>query len=840
MRDIVMLKDLRASDAGLAGAKAANLGELISVGIPVPNGFCLLNSVYDSTAAPVLWQQLDLFATQLTDEQLMSAAASLRGAVETIAVPAPLLAELEQAYHAVRPAHGAVVVRSSGTLEDSETASFAGQYHTELAVRSLDDVVAAVKRCWASLWDVHAIRYRERVGVLHTRASMAVIVQAMVPAQAAGVMFTAGVSDDRVVIESSWGYGEAVVNGLVTPDRFEVSRANAQVENIELARKMQMVVPSLKGTGTVLTDLAPERQTMASLTREQASELAAHGLAIEAHFGRPQDVEWAIANSDIAILQARPLSYQAKRSEFRWESPIEGAWWARISICDSWLPEPLSPLFATTLFPCLVKRWMENWAGPESEHDHNPLLPKPMAGTINGFAYLRIDFPMNKYPFRTAKLVLNFFRFHLGRLGKRWRTQVLPRHVDRLEAMRRLDLPRLDTTEVFDLIDEAQDLTARYWAILGGLAWYWNGGEWLLERAYRVLTGSIDLDGEKVPGHGVLLQGYSTKTFETDVALYELARAGEGDSKSAHRFGELLTQYGHQVFQLDFVEATPGEDPSTFTATIEAYRDGRLQDPRERVRSLAQRREATQTQIDFALRGSMVKRTVLHILLRWNRRYAQVRDLALFYLTLAWPLIRRAYLELGQRLVQAGGLESSVDAFYLTGDELRAELKAVTRGHPPRKWAETVRERRLLREEQKLLTPPAQVPESMRLFMGPLDVTALALLGQSTSEREGPGLNGSAVSPGRVRARARHISTVKDFEKLKMGEVLVAPYITPAWSPLLAIAGGVVTDAGGALSHGSIVVREYGIPAVMGTNNATKMIQDGQIVTVDGNRGLVY
>ena len=570
-------------------------------------------------------------------------------------------------------------------------------------------------------------------------------------------------------------------------------------------------------------------------------ELAAHGLAIEAHFGRPQDVEWAIADGEIAILQARPLTHQDKRSGFRWESPIEGAWWARISICDSWLPEPLSPLFATTLFPCLVKRWLENWGGPESEHVHNPLLPTPMAGTINGFAYLRLDFPMNKYPLRTVKLALSCYRFHLGRLGKRWRTQVLPRHVDRLEAMRRLDLTRLDTAEVFELIDEAQDLSARYWAILGGLAWYWNGGEWLLEKAYPALTGSIDLDGEEVPGHGVLLQGYPTKTSETNLALYELARSSEGDGKPVHRFEEVLTRYGHQVFQLDFVEPTPAEDPSTFIATIEAYRDGRLQDPRERLRSLAKRREATQARIDSALRGSPVKRTVLRALLRWNRRYARVRDQVLFYFTLGWPLMRRAYLELGRRLVVVGVLDSDVDVFYLTGDELRAELEAVARrGGAPGEWAETVRERRSLREEQKLLNPPAQVPESMRIFMGGLDVTAVALLSQNTRKTGGAGLNGSAVSPGRVTARARHISSVQDFGKLEMGDVLVAAHITPAWSPLLAIAGGVVTDTGGALSHGSIVAREYGIPAVMGTNNATKMIQDGQIVTVDGDRGLVY
>lgn len=860
MSDVMKLKDLRASDVALVGAKAANLGELISAGVPVPAGFCLPTSAYDRMVAPILVQGLDLLTAQLArgdaDDRLTPSARSLREAIEAIVFPAPLLTELAQAYRAVCPDGGSVAVRSSGTSEDSAAASFAGQYHTELAVRSFDAVVAAVKRCWASLWEVHSIRYRERQGVPHAAASMAVIVQAMVPAEAAGVMFTAGApsgaagtpaSTGRIMIESSWGFGQAVVSGLVTPDRFDVSRADARVENAELSRKSQMIVLSSGGTeagaggGTTVVSVAPDRQTTASLTHAQATELARHGLTIESYFGRPQDVEWAIAGGQVVILQARPLTHRETESpDVRWDSPIKGAWWARISICDSWLPEPLSPLFATTLFPCLVKRWLQNWAGPEDAQLGNPLLPKPMSGTINGFAYLRLDYPMNKYPLRTVKLALSCYRFHIGRLEKQWRTMILPRHIDRLEAMRRLDLPRLDTDELLKLIDEAQELSAMYWAILGGLAWYWNGGEWLLEKLYPRLVRSIGSDGAAVPGHGALLQGYPTKTSETDFVLYDLARSAENDGKPAHRFDAFLAKYGHQVYQLDFVEPTPAEDPSAFLAAIEAYRDGRSHNPRERLRSLAQRRDTTRARIDSVLRRSPLRRAVLRALLRWSRRYGQVRDQALFYFTLGWPIMRRGYLELGRRLVAAGALSDDEDVFYLAGDELLAELQAIACGDSPRKWAGLVRERRARREEQKLLNPPAQVPEAMRLFMFGVDVTAIALLGQSSKPKDTSGLRGSAVSPGRVTARARHISSVRDFGKLQAGDVLVAPHITPAWSPLLAIAGGVVTDTGGALSHGSIVAREYGIPAVMGTGNATKVIQDGQVVTVDGDRGLVY
>lgn len=813
------------------GAKAANLGELISAGMPVPTGFCLPACVYDRLVKPALAPRLDLL-TPGPAHSVDQAASTLREAVEAIKLPASLRADLERAYREVCSDRGSVAVRSSGTSEDTAEASFAGQYHTELGVRSFEELVAAVTKCWASMWEVHAIHYRERVGVPHAEASMAVVVQAMVPAESAGVMFVTARSSgaaEPVVIESSWGLGEAVVSGLVTPDRFSVSRADRRVKSTNLGHKAVMVMPMNEGTSVV--DVAPERQTAASITPEQAAELAGFGLAIEAHFGSSQDIEWAIADGKVMILQARPLTRVVTTpADLRWESPIDGAEWARISICDSWLPEPLSPLFATTLFPRLVEKWKQNWSG--STEFTRGLLPDPMAGTINGYAYIRLDGPLNKYPVRTARLVFNFFRFHLSRLEREWRRVVLPHHIERIGALRRLDLRELKTEELLRVIDETQDLSGSYWALLGGLAWYWNGGEWLLNKLYpHLVKPATESDG-----FAVLLQGYPTKTSEIDFALYELARAGE----TPDGFARFLAEYGHQAYQLDFVEPTPADDPSAFRVALEAYRGGSSEDPRERLRTLARRRAATWARIESALRGAPVRWAVLRALLRWNRRYTQVRDEALYYFTLGWPTIRHAYLELGRRLVASGTLCDNDDVFYLTGEELMTELRTIERGDRPRNWGETVGERRERREKQKQLIPPAQVPEEMRIDIAGVDFLPIAFLGRRDEFKNSTsGLSGVAVSPGYVTAPARQVASVQDFDKLQAGEVLVTAYITPAWSPLLGIAGAIVTDIGGALSHGSIVAREYGIPAVMGTTNATKLIREGQLVTVDGNRGLV-
>jgi rifampicin phosphotransferase len=453
---------------------------------------------------------------------------------------------------------------------------------------------------------------------------------------------------------------------------------------------------------------------------------------------------------------------------------------------------------------------------------------------------LRIDYHLNKYPLRTLRLVMNFFRFYLGRLERRWRTVVLPRHVERIEAMRGQDLTRLASDELLALIARAQELSAQYWGLVGGLAWYWNAGEWFLARVYPRVARRIAPDGAVGLGHGTLLQGYPTRTFEAEAALFDLARCGADLGTLTDQFGDFLVRYGHQVYNLDFVEPTPAEDPSSFQAAVAAYRGGSAVDPRERLRSLAQRRDALHATIATALRWSPVRRGVLRAALRWNRHYGQLRDQVLFYFTLGWPVVRRAYLELGRRLATAGALGGADDVFFLTGDELVAELEAITCGSAPRAWAEQVATRRSRREEQRLLSPPERVPSQVRVRLGAVDVTSLAFVGGLARGDGETGLRGSAVSPGRVTAPARRVCTVADFGRLRPGEALIAPYITPAWSPLLAIASGVVTDAGGTLSHGSIVAREYGIPAVMGTSNATKVIQDGQMVTIDGDRGLVY
>ncbi|WP_436536071.1 PEP/pyruvate-binding domain-containing protein [Actinoplanes sp. HUAS TT8] len=843
MPDLIALHELRAVDATTAGAKAANLGDLIGAGLPVPAGFCLPISTYHAVVTPVLAPLLErLTAIPAPDsgqgapawEPMQQMSAMLRSAVQGIELPAGLLAELERSWHELCPAGGSVAVRSSGTSEDTAGTSFAGQYHTELGVRSAARLADAVRTCWASLWEVPAVLYRARAGISHAEAAMAVVVQVMVPADAAGVMFvTSGPGDQTgpIIIESTWGLGEAVVSGQVDPDRFFVSPAADRVERTEIGSKAHLVTTTATGTELVGTD--PGRRSSVSLGTEQVTELARLGLHVARHFGAPQDVEWAVHDGQLSILQARPLTRAfAPAPAADWTSPVDRAAWARISICDSWLPEPLSPLFETTLFPRLVDRWRRNWSG--SDWLAGPLVPEPMAGSINGYAYLRLDFPLDKYPVRTVMLIVSFYRFHLSRLESHWRKVLLPHHLTRIAELGRRDLRDLENHEIQDVIDEAAELSGIYWAMLGGLAWYWNVSELLLEKLYPALVRPVP----SPPDLAQLLQGHPTRTSDMEAALWRLARAGGDDDG----FEALLAEYGHQVYQLDLVEPTPAEDGTALRTALDGYRTGDTPDPAARLQSLADRRDTELARIDARLRTHPVRKNLLHLLLRLNRRYAAVRDEALFHFTQGWPIMRRGYLELGRRLVADGRLGQPDDVFYLTGGELAAEL----RGDGPRAAAgdRRIADRRNLRTQRRSLIPPPLVPPDLQLVFAGFDLIPLAFLGQEGKSGDptdhASGIKGSPVSPGRITAPARLITSVEDFPKLQAGEVLLASFITPAWSPLLSIAGAVVTDTGGTLSHGSIVAREYGIPAVMGTNHATRLIRDGQVVTVDGDRGLVY
>ncbi|CAM5352303.1 hypothetical protein STENM327S_04601 [Streptomyces tendae] len=440
-----------------------------------------------------------------------------------------------------------------GARITTDSIALPGQYESVLGVRTFEELLAAVGRCRRSRHSAGAEAYRGRIGLDEEAPAMAVVVQAMVAPTWAGVVFTAegpvAGADHLVLVEAVEGLGTRLVDGLVEPSRAAFSRREPHAP--------------------AFSNSFGERMGESAGRSGPLRELVRTALAVEEALGGPQDIEWALDDDGLHVLQARPITAAVPHPTHfgDWVSEVPGARWARMSICDSWLSDPLSPLFASTLFPTLIDRWATNWGGPTALRRRSPLIPEPMHGTVNGFAYLRFDFPLSRHPLRTLRLTARWLGFHLSRVERRWRGEVLPALRDGLERARDTPLADLTPVEVLRRIRTVEELSARYWAVIGGLAWHWNTSEWLLEAV-------LARGGRRTAGltAGSLLVGGERLAHQADRALERIAAADPAEEEELLR--EYLERFGHLVYSLDPAEATAIDDPSMLRSVVAGRRDG--------------------------------------------------------------------------------------------------------------------------------------------------------------------------------------------------------------------------------------------------------------------------
>jgi phosphohistidine swiveling domain-containing protein len=358
----------------------------------------------------------------------------------------------------------------------------------------------------------------------------------------------------------------------------------------------------------------------------------------------------------------------------------------------------------------------------------------------------------------------------------------------------------------------------------------------------------------------LFLRGFPAKTLEAEAELDAIARRAREsealrqyvvatpaerlldtlpDTPAGRRLRDDLAhyfaRYGHQIYNLDFAAPTLAEAPLPVLLALKALVREPGMDALARQAAMARERDTLMEETERSF--DPLRRFVFRRLVRWAQRLAPYREDALFYLGAGWPLLRRFALELGRQLSSAGSLGAADDVFFLESEELEQAIAARAAGETRPDLVRLAQGRRALREEQRRLHPPPAVPLTAGLRWGPLDLS-----GSETQRRNLAGattLQGFAVSPGRVTAPASVIRSPADFAQMEPGTILVCPTTTPAWTPLFVQARGLVTDIGGILAHGSIVAREYGIPAVMGTGNATQRITSGQEISVDGSAGTV-
>ena len=814
------LAEFGAGDLTLAGGKGANLGELVRAGFPVPPGFVVTTAAYRTVLGEAglgasLEALLDVDAPGAKRRQLISAAK----------VAGQLREDIAAAYAAL--GSGPVAVRSSATAEDLPGAAFAGQQDTYLNVLGEGAVLQAVVDCWASLWTDRAISYRRRQGIEPGHVAMAVVVQEMVPADSAGVIFTANpVTGERreIVIDASGGLGEAVVSGEVTPDRYVLDPAGRLRTFVPGGQELAARARSHDGTDKP-TSGAPHARP--GLSSGQLMELA--GLAVRAqdHFGCPQDLEWAIAGGRVYLVQARPITALPPQ-------PL------RLNPFQRMVGPFFVEMFQVRPYPLDVSGWMQRGilAMLDGMAGSVGLRFTPLQKLLpeEGGVVVRLVPPVPKPTLRTLAAPVSLVRRSKRYKPARWTQD--HRFTDFLANIQRLN---------------AQDP--------GSLTW--DGVVALAEDAFATMRGITELRISYLPGvllsqlklrlmllllgrlklAPALIAGARTRTSLANSALEQLAARVRSSPDLNRLFasltpGELLAtlEQGHEF--ADFRSAVKtflAEYGHRETISVVLSSAPTWSDAPEVVlgliTSMTGNRPQATDQTGEALK-ELMRHPALRIPALRRRLLADVeaakagmafREDSHFYATMVLPSLRRSLLDLGRRLTQAGVLAEPGEVHHLRFEELSAMQDG---GALPADDRERYRRIVLARAAKRRELEGIPLLEPASLF---------------TRGRPGKDalLTGTPASRGQAKGTVRIIRGPDEFGLLRSGEILVCPYTNPSWTPLFQRAAAVVVDLGGMGSHAAIVAREYGIPAVMGTGSGTSTLLEGQTVVVDGITGRV-
>jgi rifampicin phosphotransferase len=813
---IILPLDDPAADLATAGGKGMSLARLARAGLPVPRGFHVTTAAYRDFVT----------STGLAEE----IATALRGPnpADVIAMAFAAHALPEGTVEAVTAAYdglGSIAVRSSATAEDLPELSFAGQHDSFLNVSGVDGLLDAIRRCWASLWTERAIAYREGTGIAHEDVALAVVVQELVPADAAGVLFTANPlsgARDELVVNATWGLGEALVGGQVTPDTYVV-RGDEIVERRIGDKSVRTV--RVDG-GTTEEPVPADQRTAPVLDDAGVRELAAVGRRIHELYGTPMDIEWALHSGQLAVLQARPITTLPEV----WNDTLRGDYlWTSTNLGEA-IPSVMTPI---------------TWSVAEVL-TMPPIGPHPVQGNIGGRFYLNLSASLamaqalglgsftRKMMERTmGRIPVDVPRLPMSRLGLLRAALSAAGRVARQSATYRRRLPALLAETPAKCESIVERVTAA--ADTATLLRLWESDvESLLWESCRILeAGARQSGADKLGPALTALVGEADATLLTSgmhgddedlVSLgpvLGLARLRRGETTRE----EYLRAWGHRCAdECELSAPRPREDPTWLDGQLAAEDGG---DPKALLeRQAAARAKAWQR---FAERhpGKVA---------RFRARVEKAAE-AGRKRELARSEMVRTFWTIRAFLARAGELTShGDDVFFLT----KEEVLTVLRGDDT-PWA-AVGARRAAYDRYRALPPYP------RMIRGRFDPAAWAADPNRRTDfydESVPAtpvtteLTGFPGAAGVVDGTARVVSTVEEGQALRTGEILVTSVTNIGWTPLFPRAAAVVTDIGAPLSHAAIVARELGIPAVVGCGTATTRIATGDRVRVDGTRGTV-
>jgi pyruvate,water dikinase len=845
------------------GGKGASLARMAAAGLPVPPGFHIATDAYrrfvNENHLDERIQSAAAQAQASDPASLDRASAQIQSLFAQGTIPGDIAETIRQWYGELG-ADTPAAVRSSATAEDLPDMSFAGQLETYLNVRGGEAVIEAVKRCWASLWTGRAIGYRQRQGIRPENVSMAVVVQQLVSADAAGVLFTANLltgARDELMIDAAWGLGEAIVSGHVTPDTIVMDKQTGATTSQEISSKEVMTVRLRDGTREEPVPAA--RRNQPALTPEQAAELARLGVKIEQFYGQPMDIEWALADGRIFIVQARPITALPEpRAPLQWKLPRPGARYFRQSVAEL-LPEPLSPLFATLALPLwneATQQILTQTLGVRS--GSFPLL------TIHDYVYYEIA--LTPWQFARLFFTMTMHGRTLARMLRaartQWADEARPRYANVTAEWTGRDLAAMPALELLAGARRIVETAASYYLSVQLVF----GAVNLSEAAFTNLYNRLVKRRTDPPALTFLL-GFDSAPILAEKSLYDLAMWARGQDQLAgylsrtggkeiwaaceapstpianracweefsRRLEEHLRRWGHAVYDLDFAKSLPAEAPASLLETLKYFVAGQGRNPYQRQAAATAAREQAAAALLARLRGLRLR--LFTSVLGWAQRSAPLREDTLADVGLGWPVLRRILRELGRRIVSTGALAEPGDVFWLQSQELEEAARQLDAGQSVQDRRRAIDERRKTWQREHGVTPPVALPVKGGARVLGLDFSSW--MPARSGQAAGNVIQGIGASPGNVAGAACVIHGPEEFDRMKPGDILVAKITTPAWTPLFALAAGIVTDVGGPLSHSSIVAREYGVPAVLGTGVATQRIRSGQHIAVDGNSGRV-
>ena len=859
----------------VVGGKAANLGVLTGIeGIHIPGGFCITAEAFKSITegSPLITGLLDqLSLLKLEDrDKISELSAAIRKAIEAVTIPAGINEAITH-YLQLPDEKKAYAVRSSATAEDLPTASFAGQQDTYLNITGKDEILKHVSKCWASLFTDRAVIYRLQNGFDHRKVYLAVVIQQMVFPDVAGIMFTADpiTADRKVVsIDASFGLGEALVAGIVNADNYKV-RGNMIVDKKVAVKKLGIY--AVKDGGTEKTDIEPGQQKKQALTDEQILQLAAIGRIIEKHFGCPQDIEWCLVNEApgsyrIYIVQSRPITTLFPIPEVNdLENHVYISVGHQQMMTDAMKPLGLSFFLLTT--PALMRT-----AGGRLFVDVAPMLAS-VAGRDNLVNVLGKSDPIIKEALITIIARDNFIP-----LLPDDKKEQAPGKSGNGPSLRNYQaLNDYDPSIVADLISSNQNSVdalkqniqtksgsalldfiledigqlkkinanpQSFGVIMTGM----NAAAWINEKMFEWLgdKNAADIISHSVSGNITSQMGLALLDVADTIRPYPevigfLSRSARmkddnfldklvqlnGGRETREAIDAYLEKYGMRCAgEIDITKNRWSEKPITLVPIIltniknfEAGAGTRKfeQGQKEALKKEQELLDRLKQLPDGEQKASETKRMIDLV-----RNFSGYREYPKYGIVNRYFVYKQALLKEAEQLVQAGVIHSTEDIYYLSFEELRE----VVRTNKPDN--EIISKRKDEYKIYERLTPP-------RVFTSDGEI----ITGQYKSNNFPAGaLVGLPVSSGIIEGRARVVLNMEDAN-LEEGDILVTAFTDPSWTPLFVSIKGLITEVGGLMTHGAVIAREYGIPAIVGVENATRLIKDGQRIRVHGTEGYI-